>query len=93
MSVRPSICNMYEIMKCYYPSTANLRNYAFVCLIKGVLNVEYRRLHCRISSPTKSWKLAYLICHSGALKPRMPTPWNLLRPSLMNALAAQRISS
>ena len=48
-SVRPSICNMYELLltNCY--STKNLRNYAFACLFKMIYVVKYKRLDCRIS--------------------------------------------
>ncbi len=36
LSVRPSICNIYELILAYCQSTKNLRNYAFACLFKGL---------------------------------------------------------
>ncbi len=43
--VRPSICNMYELVLTYCYSAKNLRNYSFICLFKKIF-----LLNCRISS-------------------------------------------
>ncbi len=34
---------MYDLLPTYYYSTKNLRNFAFVCLFKGIFVVEYKR--------------------------------------------------
>ena len=58
ISVQVSICisvctsvnlYMYELLRIYCYSTKNFRNYAFVCLFKGIFVVKYKRLNCRIS--------------------------------------------
>ena len=51
LSVRPSICIMYELLLIYCYSTKNLRNYAFVSLFIGIFVVKYKILNCRIYYP------------------------------------------
>ncbi len=41
LSIRPSICNMPEELLTYCFSTKNLRNDAFVCLLKGVFDAMF----------------------------------------------------
>ncbi len=57
MSVQTSICmpdctyvNMYILLLNYCHRTKNVRNYAFVCLFKGIFVVRYKRLNSQISS-------------------------------------------
>ncbi len=55
LSVRPTICNMYELLLTYCYSTKNVRNYAFVSLFKRFLLINIKDLIARY--PVTSWIL------------------------------------
>ncbi len=60
-SIYMSVCksvNMYELLLIYCNTNKNLRNFAFVCMFKGIFVVKYKKIKLTDNRPDieNAWK-------------------------------------